>query len=248
MRIHILSDLHLEFHSHNLSTNNADIVVLAGDIHTRERGVIWAIENIQNIPVLYVLGNHEYYGAAYPKLISKLKKIAQNTNVTILERDAITINNVTFFGCTLWTDFNLFGNAPYAGYEATQVMSDFRKIRISPKYSKLRSLDASIIHTKSLTWLQNSLLKNKAEKSIVITHHAPSKKSIPQSFKEDILSAAYASHLDDFIINSEVNLWIHGHIHDSIDYKIGNTRIVCNPRGYPDELNPKFDRNFIVEV
>ncbi len=125
-------------------------------------------------------------------------------------------------------------------------MSDFRKIRISPRYYKLRSLDASIIHRKSLNWLRDSLLKNKAKKSVIITHHAPSKKSIPVSFQKDILSAAYASNLDDFVANSGANLWIHGHTHHQLDYKIDNTRIICNPRGYPDETNNRFNPNLII--
>lgn len=248
MKIHVLSDLHLEFQPFDLSAIDADLVVLAGDIHIRERGVTWAIDKIKNIPVLYVLGNHEYYGSAYPKLINKLKDIAANTNVTILERDFLTIDDVTFFGCTLWTNFELFGHAPYAGYEATQKISDFRKIRISPQYSKFRAIDASIIHRKSLTWLQDSLLTNKSQKSVVITHHAPSKKSIPDCYQEDILSAAYASNLDNFIANSPVDLWVHGHTHHQWDYQIGNTRIICNSRGYPDELNYDFNPNLVVEI
>jgi Icc-related predicted phosphoesterase len=112
----------------------------------------------------------------------------------------------------------------------------------------LRSLDTSIIHRKSLKWLQDSLLKNKLKKSVIITHHAPSKKSIPLSFQKDILSAAYASNLDNFVADAGADLWIHGHIHHQLDYRMGKTRIICNPRGYPDEPSDRFEPNLVIEV
>ncbi|OUL37796.1 phosphoesterase [Nostoc sp. T09] len=247
MKIQILSDLHIEFQPFTIPNTNADVIVLVGDIHLREKGVKWAIENIHNKPVIYVLGNHEYYGSAYPKLVNKLKDYSSGTNIYILENDLITIEDVTFLGCTLWTDFKLFDNAYIASYEASQNMTDFKKIRLSPQYSKLKPVDTVEIYRKSVSWLKNTL-SSLSGKIVVLSHHAPSKKSIPSEHQEDILSAAYASNLDDLVSESGANLWIHGHIHNHLDYRIGSTRVICNPRGYPDELNTLFEPNFFVEV
>ncbi|OCQ96024.1 phosphoesterase [Nostoc sp. MBR 210] len=247
MKIHVLSDLHLEFQPFNIPDIDADIVVLAGDINLRERGIKWAIENITNKPVIYVLGNHEYYGSAYPKLVEKLKDYSLGTNVTVLENDLFTIEDVNFLGCSLWTDFKLFGESRIAGAEANYVMNDYKKIRVSPQYSRLRSIDTAIICRKSVNWLKNTL-PSLSGKTVIISHHAPSIKSIPFEYKEDILSAAYASNLDDLVAESKALFWIHGHIHQSLDYQIEQTRIICNPRGYPDEPNNYFNPELSIDI
>lgn len=248
MKLHLLSDLHLEFQPFQIPATDADVVILAGDISVRNRGLTWAIPNIPEKPVLYVLGNHEYYGSAHPKLIGKLKAQAAGTNIHILENDAININGYRFLGCTLWTDFALFGEPRQAGIEATQGMNDFRKIRRSPNYSRLRSIDAAVIHKQSLAWLRQAIAESDPAKTIVITHHAPSDRSIPPQYKTDILSAAYASNLENFIGTEQPKLWLHGHTHNSWGYNIANTRICCNPRGYPDEPNPTFNPEFILTL
>jgi predicted phosphohydrolase len=198
--------------------------------------------------VIYVLGNHEYYGNAYPKMIDELAAATKNTNVFILENNCVLIENTAFVGCTLWTDFELFGNFRQASYSASISMTDFKRIRLSPKYSKLKPSDTAIAHNKSLRWLKEQVHNNNDKNIVVITHHAPSEKSIPHEYKNDCLSPAYASSLDAFIENSGVNLWIHGHTHNQLDYVIGSTRIVCNPRGYPDETNELFDPRMVIEI
>jgi Icc-related predicted phosphoesterase len=250
VKIQVLSDLHIEFSPFTIPAIDSDVVVLAGDIHVGEKGAEWAIENIKSKPVIYVLGNHEYYGSAYPRLLEKIKNRCSQTNVTVLENSSVSIEDVTFFGCTLWTDFELLGDRRRAVHQATEQMMDFRKIRVSPKYSRLKALDLEIIHKKSLSWLRQSLSNNidKCKKVVVITHHAPSSKSVPSRYQNDILSAAYASNLDQLVSGSNVALWVHGHIHDQSNYQIGSTRVICNPRGYPDELNTSFDPGLTIEI
>ena len=248
MKLYVLSDVHVEFEPFDPPEVDADIVILAGDIHVKNKGLLWAQEKFKNIPVLYVLGNHEYYGEALPKHLEKLKEKAEGTNIKILENEAITIGGVTFLCCTLWTDFKLFGDARIAGYEATQVMTDYKKIRISPTYRKLRSIDTAGIHYKSINWLKEAVEKNQNQKLVIVTHHAPSRHSIPEHYREDILSAAYASDLDDFVANSGADVWIHGHLHTQKDYMIGNTRVLCNPRGYSDEPNEEFVPDMVLEI
>lgn len=247
MKLHILSDIHNEFETFAAPATDADIVVLAGDIHVGKRGLDWALQQFPEKPIIYILGNHEYYGGAIPKLTGKLRELAAGTNLHILEQEALTLDGVTFLGCTLWTDFALSGDPRVAGYEATQRMTDYRKIRVSPQYSRLRSLDTAIIHQKSRLWLQ-SQLENLINDTVVITHHAPSKRSLSESHHGNLLGAAYASHLDDMVEHSNAKLWIHGHLHNSSDYRIGNTRVVCNPRGYSDERNNEFIPDLVVSL
>lgn len=145
MKLHILSDLHVEFEMFNPPQTGSDIVILAGDIHVGKKGIDWAKVNFPDKPVIYVLGNHEYYGRTFPKHIDDLKQLAEGTNIHILENDRLVVDGFTFLGCTLWTDFKLFGEPKIAGYQATQIMTDYRRIRVSPQYRKLRSLDTQFM-------------------------------------------------------------------------------------------------------
>lgn len=241
MKIHVLSDLHIEFGHFQYPECNADVVVLAGDIHVRDKGVIWAMENIPHIPVVYVMGNHEYYGSAYPKLVDDVKEKTQGSNVHVLENDSIKLDGINFIGCTLWTNFELFGNPEIIGYECQQLINDYKKIRRWPSYSKLRSIDVASIHLQSFTWLNETLLHLKDEKNIVVTHHAPSIKSLPEFRKNKVSSAAYASNLETFVAKHKPDYWIHGHVHSGSEYFLGDCKVVCNPKGYPDENITSYD-------
>ena len=248
VKLHILSDLHIEFAAFDPPPTDADVVILAGDIHVREQGLLWARTAFTDRPVLYVAGNHEYYGRAYPKHLHELKEQAEHSNVTVLENDSVIIGDIRFMGCTLWTDFRLHGDPRLAGHSAAEVMTDYRKIRIGADYRRLRPTDTAAIHRRSRDWLKVQLSGESPTRQVVISHHAPSPRSIPAACFDDPLSSAYASRLDDFIESSTIDLWIHGHLHNSSDYRIGQTRIVANPRGYPDEANPAFKADFTVEL
>jgi len=248
MKLHILSDLHSEFEDYRYIATDADVVVLAGDTNLKARGVTWALDTIRDKPVVYIPGNHEYYGSAYPKLLNALKETCEGTNIKLLENGIFTYENVNILGCTLWTDFKLFGDARIYGYQCQQLMTDYKKIRVSPKFSRLRSLDVSAIHRRSLNWLESELQTRTGQKNIVVTHHAPSSSSLPEGRKDESTSAAYASNLEPFIKKHNPLLWIHGHIHTSSDYKVGACRVISNPRGYPDERNPDFKSDLVINV
>jgi len=249
MRLLILSDLHLEFAPFTPQETDADAVILAGDIHVGTKAVTWVKEAVsRDKPVIYVLGNHEYYGQALPRHLLKLKELARGSNLHVLEKDCLMLGEIVFLGCTLWTDFELFGNPKIAGYNATQKMTDYRKIRVNPGYRRLRSIDTAGVHYRSRRWLTEEVEKHRGRKLVVVTHHAPSTRSLPMGFGDDLLSAAYASNLDGFVEGCGAALWVHGHIHVSRDYMIGGTRVVCNPRGYPDDYNARFSSNMVVEV
>ncbi len=248
LKIQLLSDLHIEFQNYQYPECDSDVVVLAGDIHVKNHGLRWAIEEIKDKPVLYVLGNHEFYGKTYPKLIDQLKTEAAGTNVHVLEKDVFTIGEVNFLGCTLWTDFELFGDPKIAGYHCQQIMTDYKKIRRLPSYSKLRSLDTAGYHRQSKDWLGNTLASLKGQQNVVISHHAPSTKSVLPEQAGDMITAAYASKLDEFIHEYQPSLWLHGHMHNSSDYSVGPCRVVCNPKGYPGKENENYEPTKILQL
>ena len=249
MKIQILSDLHLEFGPFDPPDVGANAIILAGDTDIKGRGIAWARDTFRGKPVIYIAGNHEYYGEALPRHTEELRERCRGTNTHFLERDAITIDGVAFLGCTLWTDFGLDGNPVLAQLTASTGMNDFRVTRVSPSYRRLHPRDLVQIHTKSRQWLSRELAIRRGERVVVITHHAPSERSIPARFAHDPLNPAFASRLDSLVEESDAAVWVHGHIHDSSDYKIGHTRVVCNPRGYyPYGLNPDFSPHLVVEV
>jgi Icc-related predicted phosphoesterase len=247
VRLWILSDLHLEFAALALPKVEADVVILAGDVDVKGNGLEWALETFPSTPVLYVFGNHEYYENAYPKHSYELKQKAESTNVRILENDTVTIDDVTFLGCSLWTDFNLYGNPKVAEREAEKHMPDFQTIRLSTHNTVLRASDTAKIHEGSLRWLTKEL-EHRTTKKVVITHHAPSEKSVSPRFIGSPLNPAFASNLEQVVESSNAALWIHGHMHSASDYGIGKTRVLCNPRGYPNERGTNFIPDLVVDV
>lgn len=248
MKIQVISDLHQEFGHTDLSFDNADIVVLAGDVNLGTKGVDWIKTKIPDKPVLYVLGNHEYYKGSYPKTLNKIKEAANGSNVIVLEDDFADIGGIRFHGTTLWTDFSIFGDPMQYGMICQSVMNDYKKIKRDPSYSKMRTIDIFKIHQLSKMWLKESLGNSKELKNIVITHHAPSIRSVPEHFKSDPVTSAYASDLEDFIVEHQPLYWIHGHIHTPCRYTIGKTEIICNPHGYIDEKYNGYDKELIIEI
>lgn len=248
MKIQIISDLHQEFGSTELCFDNADIVVLAGDINLGTKGIDWIKNAIPDKPVLYVLGNHEYYKGSYPKTLHKIKETARGSNVFVLENSFADINGIRFHGATLWTDFSIFGNPVQYGMLCQTKMNDYKMIRRDPSYSKMRTIDTFKIHQLSRQWLKESLENSGELTNIVITHHAPSIKSVPELYKEDPLSAAYASDLEELITEYKPLYWIHGHIHTPCRYTIGETEVICNSHGYIDEKYNGYEKELIVEV
>ncbi|WP_426278758.1 metallophosphoesterase [Chryseobacterium sp. S-02] len=248
MKIQIISDLHQEFGYTDLSFDNADILVLAGDVNLGTKGIEWIKTKISDTPVIYVLGNHEYYKGSYPKTLHKIKEAAKDSNIFVLENSFVDIEGMRFHGATLWTDFSIFGNPVKYGMICQSVMNDYKKIRRDPSYSKMRTVDIFKIHQLSKLWLQESLEEAKGMKNIVVTHHAPSIHSVPEHYKNDPVTSAYASNLEAMIREHQPLYWIHGHIHTPSKYEIGNTKIICNPHGYIDEKYNGYEKELIIEV
>ncbi len=247
MNILILNDLHLEFHDFTPPTVHADIVILAGDLDIGIRGVVWAMKTFPKIPVLYINGNHEFYYNDFPGLITTQKKIAAGSNVHILEKEYFDYSDVRFFGCTLWTDFALNGNAALSMREASFVMPDFRVTWNEEEKRVLIPQDTAQECKKSTAWLKKQLFASK-RKNVIITHHLPLANSIDPVFENDPINPAFASDLHDLIDTCSPRIWIHGHTHRICDYHYNKTRILCNPRGYPNESKNGFKPNLTVTI
>ncbi|OQX75744.1 MAG: hypothetical protein B6D64_11125 [Bacteroidetes bacterium 4484_276] len=246
MKLQILSDIHLEFQHFEIPQTDADVIILAGDTGIGTKGLEWAGTYTSAKPVIYINGNHEYYRFAHPKLVNKMRDMAPALNIQFLEKEEFVIGDVRFLGCTLWTDFNLLGNIPLSLLDAGSGMNDFKLIRNSARgYSKFHPNDSLVIHRESVYWLEKCLQET-SQKTVVVTHHAPSIKSIPEQYLGSNLNPAFASDLSELILTYQPNLWIHGHIHTPSDYYIGKTRVICNPRGYPNENISGFVPDLVV--
>ncbi|MEW5848303.1 MAG: metallophosphoesterase [Myxococcota bacterium] len=246
MKLHILSDIHLEFGPFEPPDVGADVVILAGDIAPKLQGVRWALATFK-VPVIYVAGNHEYYGGAIPHLTEKLRAACAGTQVHFLERETLVIDGVRFVGAALWTDFLLRGQdaAEVAMGEARAVMNDYKKIRVSPRFSRLTPNSTVMFHHQARAFIRNTLTTPHQGPTVVVTHHAPSARSL-SSGQPSLTDCAYASDLESLILETQPDLWVHGHVHARSDYAIGRTRVVCNPRGYTDEPCATFDPAFSV--
>ncbi len=231
LTLEIYSDIHLEFGDLKYKNNpKSDVVIMAGDIGLGLSGIEWIKKNIKNKPVIYVAGNHEFYHQEINSTYKKLKKAVSGTNIHFLENDKVTIDGVSFLGCTLWTDFNLYGSQQLALASASSIMNDY--IQISQKNGKIVSdlLPEFVLdqHKQSIDFLN----KNINPGDVVITHHAPHINSTNGRYSGQYRNLFYASDLSNLILEKNPQLWIHGHCHSKNDYDIGKTNIVSNPRGY----------------
>ena len=260
MKIAVASDLHLEFGGLELRNDqNADVLILSGDImvsedvarHPIDRGPYAPVDSHRYINalrykeffdmvnsefplVLYVAGNHEFYGGRWVKSLTVIREwLEQFPNVFFLENDVHRHQDVTFIGCTLWTDMN--NHDPLTMHSVRDMMNDYRDITNDEKgYTKLRPVHTMERHAKSKNYIRTIVAEKHDEKFVVIGHHAPTFQSIPHEYRsQTLMNGAYASDLSEFILDHpQIKLWTHGHTHDPWDYKVGDTRVVCNPRGY----------------
>ena len=180
--------------------------------------------------------------------MGKLRQRARELGVTVLSDEQIVIGGVRFLGTTLWTDFALQGESHIGMITAGQQMLDYRRIRLSPTYRKLRPQDTLLWHHTSRTWLEQRLAEPNDLPTVIATHHAPSLRSIPQRFLRDELSAAFASHLDALVTASGAMFWIHGHTHHNINYAIGTTTVISNQRGYLHESVAGFEPDRLLTI
>ncbi|GAC1505634.1 MAG: metallophosphoesterase [Steroidobacteraceae bacterium] len=270
VKLLVLSDIHLEFGTFEVPADiEYDVAILAGDIAVPGvKAVHWAARAStfgRASDVLLVAGNHEFYGRCLQPQIAAMKQ-ATNQRVDFLDCDEVIIRGVRFLGCTLWTDFGLrihtskgmVSDPQRAMQECRSKMTDYSQIRtqtyeseFGAMYQTLKPEHTREIHQQQRAWLGAKLAEPFNGPTVVITHHAPHRNSVLDYYAGDWISTAYASELPSHFFDVPV-LWVHGHQHDPFDYRVGNCRVVCNPRGYvhsiPPEDNEGFNPRFIVEI
>lgn len=279
MKIKLVSDLHLEFVDINIKNDkDYDVLILSGDIlvindlhdHPEEKykhldiaALKWGQARAQlfrdflkrcsfQFPhVVYVAGNHEFYHGEFHRGVEHLREeCAKFPNIYFLERDMQFIDGVLFVGGTLWTDMNK--GDPMTLHAIGDMMNDFRVIRNDEHgYTKLRPAHAMDRYRKTVEYIKQIVDANGDRKCVVVGHHAPSFQSIGEQYKHDtLMNGGYASDLSEVILDRpQIKLWTHGHMHQAFDYMIGETRVVCNPRGYESHGEvSNWDPDILIEI
>lgn len=244
MKIQVLSDLHNEFYRDavpDITPCGADIIVLAGDIDIGERGLEWAKSQEEKLstPIIYVPGNHEYYGFDYNFILEN-------------KRFVYVRDDVRFICATLWTDYMAYGGKGdewFNKQRAKEFMADFSRIKIGDIRSQPD--DFQYFNMLDIEFIKNSLDESFDGKTVVVTHHGPSIQCQHTMFGHNREGSFFYNDLD-FFFNYEdygIDLWIYGHTHSNLDIMMGETRLVSNQRGYPREYsNDSFDPAKIINL
>jgi predicted phosphodiesterase len=244
------------------NTENADVLILSGDIlvaedlHNHPEVHPMDPTNIPNLGrrqataqrfrdflkrcsfqfphIIYIAGNHEFYHGKWKASIQYLRdECSKFTNIYFLEQGLKVIDDVTFIGATLWTDCNK--GDPLTLHSLSNMMNDFSIIRNDEHgYTKLRPAHTMHRHHHTVSYFKTVLADSKDSKVVIVGHHAPTMNSIHEKYRKDfIMNGGYASDLSELILNHpQIKLWTLGHMHDPHSYYIGDTFVVCNPRGY----------------
>jgi predicted phosphodiesterase len=258
MKIQIASDLHLEHlrddhpHYRIVAPTDADVLVLAGDIANSRDGAMpfadWPV------PVVYVHGNHEFYGDEYHAVRARLSA-GSSGSIYYLENQQLVLPGVRFLGCCLWTDYALNGDRDAAMADAWEYMYDHQQIRYGD--GRFEPAHALRLHQESRNWLAQRLDQPFAGKTVVVTHHAPHRNSIHAAYRAHPGNPGFVSDLTPLL--GKADLWVHGHTHSSFRYRIRGTEVVANPCGYPQNKsvadpmqlrfeNPEFKPDFVIEI
>jgi Icc-related predicted phosphoesterase len=238
VKLQLVSDLHVESNPLAPFETRGDVLVIAGDTHVEPAGLAqWLQHQQPEVPAIIVLGNHEFDHKRFDEVLPAFRAaVADFPNVHLLERDRVDIGGVTFLGANLWTDMRGGLDAP----AVARVLKwfDMRGVTVD---------DLMAVHRATREWLRAEL-RRAGERAVVVTHTAPSYRSQHPRFAGSPLNGFFASDMDRFVEELRPQLWLHGHMHDAVDYRIGATRVVSNPRGYAGE-NPRWDpAAAIIEV
>jgi predicted phosphodiesterase len=243
VKIAYASDIHTEFGNQRKLDlpESVDVLVLAGDIGKGVASVDFAASYLgQAKSVVLVAGNHEYWKGELNSVADKMRAAAlRDPNIHFLEKQSVEIDGWTFIGASTWTDFSYGGvNQPHNMWSARQVMNDYKQIKFKTRtgtYRKLLPEDVLSVNLQSKQFIFSELEKAKG-RSIVVTHHAPTHLSIGPNHTDDGTNHCYVNTWGNDIAYSDgPAIWFHGHIHDPCDYMIGDTRVLCNPIGYPGQ-------------
>lgn len=236
MKLAIASDLHFEFYPDAgvelvERLPEADMLICAGDLAT-STGLPAALNLLcrKYAHVVYVCGNHEFYGSSVPKVRKMLERFPRD-ELKYLQDSTCTIGGVRFVGSTLWFP-ELRGNRYFESR-----INDFHSI-----YHARNSVYRE--HETTLEFLSKTV----SEGDIVVTHHLPSFQCVAPRFKGNALNRFFVGDVGNLLSDRAARLWIHGHTHEAVDLVIGETRVICNPSGYPGEIHGGYRPNFTLEI
>lgn len=249
-----LTDIHLEFDNllrdfHTvIPTKVADIVVLTGDI----AGGTYALPFIEHLlslgyKVIYILGNHEFYCHNMVNLIKQWETISHSLeNFYFLNNNSVVVDGIDFFGTTLWTSFGTKSQDEEISFLNSQLKTSTKDMDF---IDNLSPVVWKVLHYQARQALEQWLQNSTSDKKVVLSHYLPSFLSVPERFLHNPSNILYATELGNLIAYSDIKLWFHGHTHDSFDYFIGDTNIVCNPRGYLEKnmVNQNFSWNKVIK-
>lgn len=260
MKLLVISDLHFELSNWSFPDRlpQHDVAILAGDVDVPARNSVRRLARareygpLRDSQVVLVPGNHEYYGREMTEELAAAREEAREMGIFLLDKDELVLGDVRILGATLWTDYALDGqDVMKAMRHANAVMNDHRLIAYRGEL--FMPQEALEIHRDHKAWLEERLSRPHP-KTVVVTHHGPSRASVHPQYVDDPLNAAFSSALEELILRHRPDLWVHGHTHSSIDAMVGGTRILCNPKGYGPKVaggmpeNPAFDVNLVVEI
>jgi len=249
MKAWIFSDLHLEktrdFRFDSIP--EADVCICAGDIFEGgpKFGAAWLGEHISpHMPVIFVPGERDYYGSSIYEGFKEAEELTEKyEDLLVIDGNGFKFRGYCFFGATLWFDYRLMT-------AAGKQLEEFRHIKLTnvpPRRFTGRKLQH--LHEVYVVGIISVLRDQPEVPTVVITHHAPSVISVPKEWVSDPIASTLASPLEHFILEYEPLLWVHGHIHSPRNYPIGNTRVICNPRGRPGEpSNRSFVPNLVIDL
>lgn len=262
MRIWTLSDLHLnpsDFETDPMilgAIPDADVAVIAGDIGdgSPERSLEWIAKTIlPHMPVVMVMGNHDFYGEDIFDVRPRLLERAGELGIHLLDDTSVTIAGTRFVGATLWTDYDLYSDGDEHARRrfeiaAKNILSDHSQIGLRRGEMELFAPRHAVrLHLKSRAFIEDTLRQDHDGQTVVVTHHAPHPGSVAPEYTGDIITPAFVSDLSDIFGRFDIDAWIHGHTHRSFDYDVSGCRVVCNPRGYGLEMSG-FDPEMVVDL
>ena len=249
MKIRLLSDLHMEGYPYYYDYAGEDLVVLAGDIHTQNRHRNLLDQIPSNVKVIMVAGNHEYYGAEFDSMNQFFAGLENRyPNFYYLQNESVHIDGVDFFGGTMFTDFELYGDPVQASRGVVNGIADFSWINkrdangIDKRWTPQ---DHVAEYRKFCAYLQYWLKQDHA-KRVVISHFVPHPVATDPKFEQSAANPYFIANMEQYM--GWDGLWLFGHTHHSVDVYIGNTRLLSNPRGYGSENVAGFVKNLIVEI
>jgi Icc-related predicted phosphoesterase len=250
MKLWIMSDLHLESVPHPDQFDpvppECDVLVCAGDVfggHV-EAGFKTLRRLAKQKPVITVLGNHEYWNGTFERIRASTVDLAHKYTITLLDGGSTTLGDVNFVGVTLWTDFKL-GSPLGATHKTGERISTTRR----GKAAEITVGDECAFHATDLNILTRKIKDTPpGRKLVVVTHHAPLPECLRPPGRAHPMAGISASDLSHLTDSGDVKLWVHGHLHHTVDLvRDGGTRVVCNPAGRRFE-NPKFDEGLVIDV